>query len=304
MVEYLETLERLLPLDRTISTKRRMTDGKVEAVETTFDHALMALKAYEITRNPRYLEVSDLIFTANQAGTSSPQWNFSKQVRDIPPDADSTAFAMLFFWMRSKLHGEAMPTWLPDLHKSFSRGLEYNDGVLTFLGYRHEHEDSPDPVVNTAIAFLCILGNHKGPETQDILGYLNSQSGAYLSGKMDSRYYPRGIYLALRLAKLEFYFPGALDKPGIINEFLDGFQPRNSLELAMRSVTESYLGRADHAVQANKELNKKRKKNGTWPFGTLYTQRTPRCVYGHERLTTLFAIEALELEQKGPSKAI
>ena len=300
------TLDLVLPREESaITTKRRTPNGKIEIVTTTFDHALTALKLYEITEDKTYLKDFKEFFEQTYESVGEfTRWNFAPSyVRDIPPDADTTALSLLFFSMAEK-NGIVVPrkflAW-KNLGQ-FRAKDKLTGGAETFFGKRREEDI--DPIVNSTIAFLYIMTPTEEAIPQNIVDYFNTEIPKLLKNIEISRYYPNGKYFAERITKLAFYNPNLLNKKseGSLDKFLLIASPKNALDASLLSIGSSYRGLKSRVKTLNREIEKKRKNNGTWPFGTLYKQGTPRYNYGCERLTTLFAIEALELESSGPKK--
>ncbi len=190
--------------------------------------------------------------------------------------------------------------------KQFRTKNEWGGGVETFFEKRRKYYI--DLIVNTTIAFLYMMApteeTTKYYGLYHIMDYINRETSKLLKNMKISRYYPNGTYFAERIAKLAFYDPTLLNKES--EESLDKFLliavPKNALDASLLSIGSSCRGLKSRVKALNREIEKKRKSNGTWPFGTSYSQGTPRYNYGCERLTTLFSIEALELESSGPKR--
>ncbi len=299
-------LKLVLPEESDVlTTKRKDLKGKVEIVKTTFDHALTALKLYELTEDKTYLrKFKDFFNETSEPAGNFARWNFAPPyVRDIPPDADTTAVSLLFFAMAERNGLEVPQKFLArnNLGQFRIKGKS-SKGIETFFGKRRKEDY--DPIVNSAIAFLYIIAPTPEAIPGNIVGYLNKEVQNLLKKCKISRYYSNGSYFAERIAKLAFYDPSLLNKESedSLDKFLLIASPRNGLDASLLSIGSSYRGLRSRARNLNREIERKRKNNGTWPFGTLYRQGTPRYSYGCERLTTLFSIEALELESSGPKK--
>lgn len=299
MPAFQETLDLVVAdVDRCFTTKRKDPGGQTEAVETSFDHALTSLKLFELTRDSKYLENwIGYIFGNAVFVEEGVRWNFSSCVTDKPPDADSTAMNLLYLTIAKK-----KGITLPDRYLASANLSQYKDlisesgGIETFFGLKRD----VDPVVNTAVAFLYEL-NHISDETRkSIREYLRKQTKQLIKLSKFSKYYVTGVYFAERMAKLSIYDPAVLDRGAteVLERYLSEKKPRNTLEEALLSIGASHRGLYNRAVELNRDIERKRKQNGLWHFGTFYTQRTPRFNYGHERLTTLFALEALKLEEE------
>jgi len=296
---YKETLDLLVEdVDRCFSTKRKTPTGKTEIVETSFDHALFVLKLFELTGEVTYLQNwIDYVFVNSVFDEGGVRWNFSPKVTDIPPDADSTAMNLLYFTIAEQ-EGAVLPQDYSAVNNLAQfRGLaNESGGIETFFG----RAGDVDPIVNTTVAFLYILNQFSDETTENMRMYLRKQTKQLTIHSKPSKYYEGGAYFAERIAKLSHYDPEILDDKAeeALKRFLRGSRPKNSLETALLSIGASYQGLHDRAIKLNGELVQTRKSNGLWPFGTFYTQRTPFFRYGNEKLTTLFAFEALKAEEE------
>lgn len=303
MAEIITVPDSLLnDFDRCFSTKRRNSKGISEPVETTFDHALTALKLYELTGESKYLEAGIGYFheTANETGRFI-RWNFSTQVEDIPPDADTTTLSLLFFTMAERSGLDFPKNFSASRNlRQFEEFVDESGGIQTYLG--NKANNNVDPVVNSGIAFLYLLTNNSNEVFNGIKKYLNRCLRSLAPNSQISQYYVGGVYFAARMAKLTAYDGELLDEEATqrLDYFLLNTVPRNTLEATLASIGSSHRGLYRRARELNDDIRRKRRGNGLWPYGTLYRQRTPRFSFGTERLTTLFALEALKLEVEGP----
>jgi hypothetical protein len=300
MFSFRDTLDRVVDdVDGCFETKRKNLSGNVFPIETSFDHALIVLKLFELTGEKEYLRrwlapVHDSALIQDQV----LRWNFSSKVTDIPPDADSTAMNLLLLRVADS---SGVPGASFDVVANASQFEDLQDvsgGVKTYFG--SEHKNDVDPVVNTLVAFFYELNYPSSETNSGIRAYLLTRL-KNLSARPDvSEYYVGATYFLERMAKLTVYAPSFIDDESAqsLDLYLKCSVPRNSLDIALLSVGAAHRGLVDRAVELNRELKSRMNKNGTWSFATLYRQRTPRFNYGNERLTTLFALEALKVEQE------
>jgi hypothetical protein len=291
----------LLNKDNVLKTKRKNNEGYTEEVITTFDHALIALKLYELTENQTYLERYKEYFSKTKIKFGEfTRWNFSLLVTDIPPDADSTALSLLFFSIAQK-NGINIPKEfnVKNNIKQFD-----NSVVKTFFNVREKNEF--DPVVNTTLAFLYVISTKSKIVPQKLAEYLRKTTSELDTHSSVSLYYPKATYFAERMAKLSFYCPYLLDDKcnAKLDNYLINSSPKNTLDASLISIGASYRGLTARAKELNDLIRCRRKSNGKWTFGTLYRQRTPKYSYGCEIITSLFAIEALALENEKPTKIV
>ena len=190
--------------------------------------------------------------------------------------------------------------------KQFEELETYQSGLRTFFNDKIVNEADPvDPIVNTAVAFLYIITNHKEEGLfSRIKQFLNNFLITDGLIKEKSRYYLGNTYLAERIAKLEFYEKGFLKENAKdkLRSFILDTTPVNILEASFLSIGASHIQLKERVKELNKMIRNNRLYDGTWEKQTLYTQRTPPFNYGSKELTTLFAIEALKLEEVGLSK--
>ncbi len=305
MVALQKTLDLVVKeVEGCFLTKRRCPDGKTSIVETAFDHALTSLKLFELTGDRKYLQKGISHALENSIrDKSGMKWNFSPLVMDIPPDADSTTMNLLLITMASK-HNLPFPDYYAANAnlQQFRTLADSSGGIKTFFGIRANNP--ADPVVNTLVAFLFVLNARSDAVYKKLKEYLRKQVRQLPTNPNISHYYIKGAYFAERMTKLSFYDPEILGKKErkILDAYILESRPRNSLETALFSIGASYQGLPNRVSELNRKLRAKRMHNGLWHFGTIYVQKTPRFNYGNERLTTLFALEALKLEEEGVNR--
>ncbi|MFC1648084.1 hypothetical protein ACFL1B_01360 [Nanoarchaeota archaeon] len=285
-------------LEEPHETIRKTPGGHGELVVTTFDHALVHLKLYELTRDPRFLgkAMHFLEETAQFEGTQA-RWRFSQKVTDIPSDADSTSLALTVFAMAEieRLPFSKEYRALGNLEQ-FRDLQEDSGGICTYFSGKSNNDT--DPVVNAHLAFLGLITRQEGDFWSGIKRYLNDQVKDLKEGSKTSEYFPGSICFAKSMAKLSAYNPDFIGRATTepLDTFLLTARPANTLEVALLSIGCSYRGLTERADGLNKELEEQREPNGAWGFAMFYQQRTPRFDYGSEINTTLFAIEALSLQ--------
>ncbi len=278
-----ETITKRVPSAKCLSTSRRDMRGHATSIHTVFDHALLALKCYELTRDSRFLQEGvGSLKDSVQYHKGSARWMFAKEVDDIPPDIDSTAASLLCF----KLEDEEIGT--EDNTKQFEDQMQPCGGLHTFFG--HKSNNDIDPIVNSLVAFLYIAKGR--PIPKKLVEYLEKQL-ALIQKQNLSLFYKGNIYFALRMAKLQAY-TNAFSKTKELDQYIVSYKPKNTLERAFLAIAASYRGLDDVAKANVNKLIKSR-----YSFCTLYRQRTPRFNYGNSLLTTLFALEAIQLHEEG-----
>ncbi len=278
---------------RFLMTRRR--GGSRETVFTTFDHAHMAARLFDITGCKKTLDQSiSTVVKLVQQWDDGYVWSFSDAVADIPPDVDSTA-ACLLLLQRGIENGLSIDE---DLHPAqqlaqFEGLLAKPHGIYTFFGDRRPND--VDPLVNIAVAELVIRTGIPFAGLSSIADFLNSCLGSYEWGTPISEYYVGCGFLAERLTTLAHMRPDMFDSRVLskLDDYLLCEDPADDLSIALIGIACERRGFLDRQrMLINRLRNRRGMDGGWWGFAPLYVQRTPRYEYGCELLTTLLAIQA------------
>ena len=254
---------------RPFLIERESLDGKTEKVYTTFDHALICLKLYELTKNQEYLKKGISFFKRTFIERNNQtRWNFSPAVTDIPPDADTTALSLMFFAVAEKHKLKIKKYFSAEKNlKQFEELETYQSGLRTFFNDKIVNEADPvDPIVNTAVAFLYIITNHKEEGLfSRIKQFLNNFLITDGLIKEKSRYYLGNTYLAERIAKLEFYEKGFLKENAKdkLRSFILDTTPVNILEASILSIGASHIQLKERVKELNKMIRNNRLYDGS-----------------------------------------
>ncbi len=115
-----------------------------------------------------------------------------------------------------------------------------------------------------------------------------------------TEYYPSGKYYALmRIAEIAKQDPNFLQglAQDAINRYVETATLENALDAAFVGKAAALCEVRRKAAQAKEFLMEQRQSNGLWPFVPLYNQKTS-WVYGHEAVTAVFAISAIQEIEK------
>lgn len=273
----------------------RRRGGSSEALFTTFDHAHIAARLYDITGCSEMLDRSiSTIVELAQSREGGCVWSFSDAVPDIPPDADSTANCLLLLQRGVELGLEIDEHLHPaNCVAQFEQVLTQPHGIHTFFGDRAAND--VDPLVNIGVAELVIRTGVSFSGMSSIVDFLNARLADYQWGTRVSEYYLGASFLAERLTTLVELQPDILHSQVIarMDNYLCLVEPTDALALALIAVACRRRGFLEQHRTLVDRLSSERGTTGPWwGFAPIYIQRTPRYEYGSDLLTTLLAIQA------------
>jgi hypothetical protein len=301
MQETIDTIVKDLTFP--VRIERRNKQGRKEFISTVFDNAFISLQLYKITRNPIYLErvIPYLYERAEEAG-SSKRWSFPapRNLPDLPPfppDADTTALALLIFAYAEKEGIDIPDKYSPQNNLTQFQELISGEGYLNSWFARQQPLADPDPVVHTTVALLYVTlgtGDHAAQVTQR---YLNNYAQNIAQHPKGTPYFPSGrIFTAGRLAEITMqqsdYLSG--EAQASLDVFIESEMPTSCLEAAWLSIAASHRNKPTVTARSNQYLQQQRQVNGLWSWEPFYNQKE-HWLYGHEVITTLVAFKALQL---------
>lgn len=285
--------------------ERRNQQGRIEQLITSFDTALLAYELYDLTKNPIYLEkaVPYLVEKA-QHKEGKVQWahNAPRSLPGLPPfppDTDSTALALLILHNAAQAGICVHPKYLSRRNVDQFEELLDEEGIKTwFDNFRPDEE--PDIAVTSAVAlyFSRVAPEHGVYKHLRICLSRRLQSVDEVPKKTE--YYPSGKYYALmRIAEIAKQDPNFLQgsAQNAVNRYLETATLENALDAAFLGKAAALCGVRRKAAEAKESLMEQRQSNGLWPFVLLYNQKTS-WVYGHEAVTAVFAISAIQEIEK------
>lgn len=274
-------------------TTRVGADGSAERVFTLFDASLLALRWYEATRDPAWLASGvRLLAPRRQLLGGSLCWAFSPSVPDSPPDADTTASALLVFDAAERA-GIGVPAFdRADTARLFERLSAGNAGLRTYLTERRNNHT--DIVVNLCVAeWLARSG--AGPGTlAGIAAFASAVLAGADWGRSLSVYYPSNLFVAWRAARLARAAPGLLTDAALrsVGTLLCGPFSADVLHAALAAEACAALGFPERGRELLRELPGGGGPRGSAPWCPVYLQSTPRFAYGSGVLTEACVLAA------------
>lgn len=283
------------------ATERRNQEGKIEKIITPFDTALITFELYTCTQNRACLErvVSYLVEKAQQK-EGKVQWAYNAPrsqsgLPPFPPDADGTALALLVLYSAAKAGINVDKKYLSRRNADQFEELLHQEGIKTWFGdFRPDEE--PDIAVTSAVALYF---SHVAPEHavyEHLYNCLNRKMQNVDEVPKKTEYYLSGKYYALmRIAEIAKQDPNFLQASAqdAINKYLETANLGNALDAAFVGRAAALCGVREKAAEAKEFLVEQRQSNGLWPFVPLHNQKT-YWVYGHEAVTAVFAINAIQ----------
>lgn len=300
------TIEQIsLFLREGFAIERRNQQGRIEQLITSFDTALLAYEFYDLTKNPTSLEkaVPYLVEKA-QHKEGKVQWvhnapRFLPGLPPFPPDTDSTALALLVLYNAAKAGIYVHQKYLSRRNADQFEELLDEEGIKTwFDNFRPDEE--PDIAVISAVALYF---SHVAPEHavyEHLHNCLNRKMQNVDEVPKKTEYYPSGKYYALmRVAEIAKQDPIFLQASAqdAVNRYLETATLENALDAAFVGKAAALCGVRGKAAEAKEFLMEQRQSNGLWPFVPLYNQKTS-WVYGHEAVTSVFAVSAIQEIEK------
>ncbi|MEK6922053.1 MAG: hypothetical protein AABX82_09240, partial [Nanoarchaeota archaeon] len=286
--------------------ERRSSEGVVEERDTVFDTAVVALGLYNITRDPVYLQKCFSYFEETvietEEGHCRLRYNAPRSLPGLPPfapDADTTALALLVFSLVEQ-HGIPINEKMKAVNNRVQfKELIHPNGIKTWFGDFYPNEE-PDPVVTSAVALFYVRAGLYDDVRYHLQEALNRQIKNISAMPEATRYYHSGrAYLAARAVEINRYDKTFLDKnaEASLDLFLEQVTIRNTLEAAWIGTAAAERGIRKTAEQAKEYLDRARQEDGFWSWEPVHNQKT-YWQHGHEWLTTLFAIDALQIIEK------
>lgn len=210
------------------------------------------------------------------------------------PDVDSTALALLIFLLAEKegINVQEGVT-LREQMQVFDE-LIHPNGIKTW--FENFCDEEPDPVVTSAVALLELqlqvkdkLYYHLQEVWNKVITNIEKLPQAtiyYLSGK---------AYLLARTAQMLRYDATFLQRntKDSLDQCIETMTPVNPLEAAWIGSAAAKRQLKNKMQETKEYLERSRQGVGLWPWTPFYNQKT-YWVYGHEVITTLYAIEALK----------
>lgn len=261
----------------------------VEHIDTVGNHALAILKMFELTQDNdvirkgmRFLEAS------SQNNGKAYCWGFSKNVLDVPPDADDTAISLLVFLLARKLKLRVSQKFLDrENFKQFDSLVAEGNGIYTYFGLKKNND--VDPIVNTIVAFLLEFSGIKTKARTAIRKYLNDYFEK--RKRIQSEYYKDKEYFLLRSAKLNLVFPKyfSLKAKKELKKQILATKPKTRMQKIFINTARIFIdSKAPFGIKA---------KDMIFPE-TLFFQRTPFYEYGSRLENQLFEAELRDLQKK------
>lgn len=280
--------------------KRKNSEGIIQERDTVFDTAVVALELYKITKNPKYLQTCFPYFQEKAVVIEGGQrWKYNAPrsqsiLQPFPPDADSTALALLVFCLAEQENiSVPLDANIPQNRQQFLE-LQHPNGIKTwFDNYRPEEE--PDPVVTSAVALFFMYGKFFCALYDHLQEVINRQVKSIREMSEATTYYPSGrIYFAARAAEIETHKPGFLEQHAkeSLDDFLRQVCYKNPLEAAWVGTAVALRKIKEKADEAREYLLKTREHTGFWPWEPFHNQKT-YWQYGHEVTTTVCVMTAL-----------
>ncbi|MBI5002399.1 hypothetical protein HZC31_03375 [Candidatus Woesearchaeota archaeon] len=284
----------------------RSSEGIVEQRDTVFDTALVALELYKITKDTTSLQRCFPYFEETvietEEGYCRWRYNAPRSVPGLPPfppDADTTALPLVVFALAEQAGLSIPAKMIPTKNKEQFRELLHPEGIRTWFG-DFMLSEVPDPVVTSAVALFYARAG-----LRDDIGYhlqqtLNKQIMNIANMPEATTYYPYGrAYFAARAAEINAYDQTFLERnaEASLDKFLEQATIRNTLEAAWIGTAAAERGVRKTAEQAKEYLLRTRLNNGLWSWEPVHNQKT-YWQQGHEVLTTLFAVGALQTIDK------
>lgn len=279
----------------------RRGQARTEAIFTSFDHANMSQAVYQLSGDTAFLARSlQAVLPLARCQNDTCQWFFSRDVNDIPPDADSTLAVMgLLLCAEQAAVPLGIRICLVRSLRQFGHLQSSNGGIRTYFGERSKNDI--DPVVNLRVALLlCELNDNHSDLYCGVRTYLNNFLRHCAWDGPFSEYYlgpATVVELSSRLASKspEFFEVGVLER---LTEYLQTAEAKNALELAQFSQACGRLRLTACRDRCNEQLLSQRAASGWWDFSPVYRQRTPSYIYGSALWTSLNALTALRVENR------
>lgn len=302
-------------------TTKRWNENLINGVVTVADHALVCSKFYELTENPAMLfRGADYLLKKVTYRNGVARWKFSDTVEDIPADLDTTSFAFIHL-LEAERNGLRVPKKVsaaqnPRNVEQLYKYVTPNGGVYTFFAktsegrYRYHgltKANDVDPMPNSSLVFLLLRLKESGIFHDNLYGRIRQYWNWYLlngfNGERPSEYFQKP-YVAQRAAKIqsfdrEFLEPASEQK---LVEYLLVAKPINPLQAAWLSTACSLTGLQERARKLNQMIDERRIELFLDIYPT-HNQRTPPVNYGSEAETSLFALEALQKDDR-PHQAL
>ena len=287
------------------AVERRNKEGKIEKIVTPFDKAIIGFELYDLTKSPIYLEENvPYLVEKVQQREGSMRWSHSAprsspKLPPFPPDADTTAFALLVLQQAAKAGVSIPQEYLNSGNNDQFEELLHPEGIRTWFG-DFGLDEQPDVAVTSAVALYFAHAALEHRIYNHLRTTLNRRVQQFDDLPKQTQYYPCGKYYALlriaEIARDDHEFLGVAAQKALHVQ-VEKASLENALEAAFVGRAAALCGIQRKADEAKDFLMEQRQGNGLWPFVPFYNQKTS-WYYGHEAITTIFAVSALREIEK------